>query len=171
MQKSFLFFFNLMLVRYLHGLGISEIRYICFFVVPSGSGWEIAAVFALGRCRGRRTSQQDRRSTWATHCPWLWRPFAAGPASSLLVVGCRRCPWWDSYKVPDTRTCSWITLCICFVFSFFRLVLPTKYSRIACCYFCCSIFIISFFYACLSPPKWMRQGRMVVVLCQGSGAA
>ena len=31
----------------------------------------------------------------------------------------------------DTRTCSWITLYV--FFSFFRLVLPSKYVRIACC--------------------------------------
>ena len=61
--RNFFLLFYLMLERYLPCLGISEIRDFCFFVVPSGSGWKIAAVFALGRCRGRHTSWQDRRST------------------------------------------------------------------------------------------------------------
>ena len=67
----------------------------------------IAVFFALGRCRGRRTSRQDRRSMEAKHLSLVVaafcgksRPFAAGPASSLFVVGCRRYPSCDTYQVP-----------------------------------------------------------------------
>ena len=40
--------------------------------------------------------------------------FSAGPASSLFVVGCRRCPSCDTYQVP---VCSWTTLYSFFLFS------------------------------------------------------
>ena len=62
---------------------------ICFFVVPSGSCWKIAAVFELGRCRGRRTSRQDRRSTHV---------------NDASVPRCR-----DLLQPPPPPVCSWLS--------------------------------------------------------------
>ena len=58
----FFLFFCLMSVRYLPGMRISEIRDF-FFHGPIWIRLKIATVVALGRCRGLRTSRQDRRST------------------------------------------------------------------------------------------------------------
>ena len=62
-RKSFFFlFFYLLLVRYLPGLEISEIRKL-FFRGPIRIRLKNSGSFASGRCRGRCTSRQDRRST------------------------------------------------------------------------------------------------------------
>ena len=104
-------------------------------------------------------------------CLSLSRPFAAGPASSLFVVGCRRCPSCDTYQVPGY---SYLLLDHAVPFSppfFSRLALPNKYSTIGCCCLMLLNISISLFFAFLSPPNCMREGLMVVVLDQRSGAA
>ena len=55
--------------------------------------WEGATDVA----RRDKTEEACERRT----CPSLSRLFAAGPASSLLVVGCRRCPSCDTHQVPQ----------------------------------------------------------------------
>ena len=46
-------------------------------------------------CRDK-TEEACERHIYAS----LSQPFAAGPASSLFVVGCRRCPSCHTYQVP-----------------------------------------------------------------------
>ena len=70
----------------------------------------------------------------------------------------------------DNRTCSWTTL---YVFSpFFGRFFQTNTRRLFAAACCCYIFTISLFFTFLSPPRCVRQGRMMVVLLhQRSGAA
>ena len=73
----------------------------------------------------------------------------------------------------DTRTCSWTTL-YAFFFVFFGCIFQTNTRGLFAATCCCLLllyFTISFLLAFISPPKCMRQRRMVVVLYQGSGAA
>ena len=126
-------------------------------MVPSGSGWEIAALVALGRCQGRHTSRQDR---WSTHVndvsvpryhgviTALSRPFPAGPASSLFVV---IQSVLDVIRTPGTtvRRSSFSSsppLSFCF---FRRLVHDKIYTRYSSKQYCLplrAIFLLSYIF-------------------------
>ena len=69
------------------------VRYLPGFVVPSGSGREIAAVFALGRCRGRCASRRDRMRT--THLSLVVAAFCSRPRLQF-ARGCPTRPWCDT---------------------------------------------------------------------------
>ena len=76
--------FNLMLVRYLPGLGISEMRDL-FFRGPIWIGLRNGGNCCVGQVP--ETSHVATRPKKHTRiCPSLSRPFAAGPASSLFLV-------------------------------------------------------------------------------------
>ena len=81
------------------------------FVVPSGWDWTIAVIFALSRCRGRRTSRQDRRRMWATHLSLVVTAFCSRPRLKfvrwLVVEGVLHV--YTRYL--DIRICSWTTRC------------------------------------------------------------
>ena len=96
----------------------------------------------MGRCHGRRTSRQDRRSERRI-CPSLSWPFAAGPASSLFVVGCRRYPSCDTYQVPGH---SYLLLdhAVRF-FPFFCWFFQTN-SRGLFAAACCCVLLLYFYY-------------------------
>ena len=92
MQKSyfgvlFFLFFNLMLVRYLPGLGMSEIR-DSFFRGPTWIRLRNSGSFCVGQVPGTsHVATRPKKHTCERRiCPSLSRPFAAGPASSLFVV-------------------------------------------------------------------------------------
>ena len=71
----------------------------------------------------------------------------------------------------DTRTCSWTTLYVFFPF-FFGWFFETNTRGLFAAACCCRTVTISLYFTFLSPPKCMRQSRMmVVVLDQRSGAA
>ena len=109
----------------------------------------VAGIFALGRCRGRRTSRQNRRSERRI-CPLLSWPFAAGPASSLFVVGCRRERSCDTYQVPR-HSYQLLDHAVRFFFFFSPLFwagsskqILGKYSRIVCC----CLLLLYFYQGC-----------------------
>ena len=93
------------------------------------------------------------------------------PVCSWLVVAgflhVIRTRYGHSYLLLDHAVFFCFSLFCFFVFVFFGLL--KKNTRGSCC---CT-FTISLFFAFLSPPKYMRQSRMVVVLYryQGRGAA
>ena len=90
MHKSYFFlFFNLMLVPYLPGLGISEIRYQVFvFRGPIWIRLGNGGSFCVGQVPGTsHVATRPKKHTCERRiCPSLSRPFAAGPASSLFMV-------------------------------------------------------------------------------------
>ena len=116
---------------------------------------------ALAKGRTRHTSRQDRRSMCAMHLSPLSRPFGAGPASSLFVVGCRRRPSCDAYQVPGYSHLLLDQLDVCSFFSAGSSKQNTRGLFAAACR--CCFFTISLFFTFLSPPKCMRQGLMVFV--------
>ena len=85
---------------------------------------------ALGRCRGRRTSWQDRRSMSATHLSLVVTALCSRPRLKFVR-------WYL-----DTRTCTWTTLYV--FFPFFRLVLPNKYLYSMIVY--CCLLLLYFYY-------------------------
>ena len=79
----------------------------------------------MGRCRGRRTSPQDRRSTCERRiCSSLSRPFAACPASSLFVVVQSVL---DVIRIPGTTVVASPVLFPYFFFFFVRWFFQKKY--------------------------------------------
>ena len=164
MSSIFCFFYLILLVRYLRGLEISEIRCLSF----RGLIWirfKNSGSFRVGQVP--RTSHAATRPKKRRICPSLSRPFAAGPASSFFVAGCRRCPWYGTHQAPGYSHLL-LDHAVQLFFFLFSVGHSKKYSRIVCC---CCMFTLSLFFASLSPPKCMRQGRMVVVLYQESGRA
>ena len=144
-------------------------------MVPSGSGWEIAAVFALGRCRGRRTSRQDRRSTHVndasvSRCRGLLQPVPP-PVCSVVVQSVL-----DVIRIPGTTVCrinssfsSFLPLFFVFFVGWFFKKDYQVLEQIMFAAACCIVTIkFSFFFAFLSAPKCMHQGRMVIALYQRS---
>ena len=129
-------------------------------------------MFALGRYRGRRTSRLHRRSTHVKdasvpRCRGLL--FAAGPASSLFVFVQSVI---DVIRIPGTTVVAsplFPPHFFCFfVGRFFHKdyqVLKQMMFAAACCTFTIKF---SFFFAFLSVPKCMHQGRMVIALYQRS---
>ena len=169
-----------MLVRYLPGLGISEIRYLFF----RGLIWirlRNSGIFCVGQVPGTShvATTPEKHTCERRIRPSLSRPFPASPASSLFV-DCQKRPWCDTYQVGNCG--NFLPLFFC---SLCRLVLQKKKYQVleeiilfaaaccCCCYCCgcCCIFTISFFLTLLSPPKCTHQGHTVIVLCQRSGAA
>ena len=144
---------------YFPRLGISEIRDL-FFRGPIWTIliWKISAVFSLGRCRGRRTSRQDRTSTHVCdasvpRCRGLL--FAAVPASSVFVVV------QSALGVIRIRTryngssfSSFFPLFLFFISAgSWQKIQGTRGKNIVCC---CLVYYydwISFFLAFLSLPK------------------
>ena len=88
-KESYIYFlfFYLMLVRYLPGLGISEIRDL-FFRGPIWIRLKNSGSFCVGQAPGTsHVATRPKKHTCERRiCPSLSRPFAAGPASSLFVV-------------------------------------------------------------------------------------
>ena len=144
------------------------VRYLPGFVVPSGSGREIAAVFALGRCRGRCASRRDRMRT--THLSLVVAAFCSRPRLQF-ARGCPTRPWCDTCTSYNGSSFSSFFPPL---FFFCRLVLKKipgileqKMFAAACCMFTIKN---SFFFAFLSLPNkvYASQGRMVIVLYQRS---
>ena len=83
----FFLFFNLMLVRHLPGLGISEMRDL-FFRGPIWIRLRNSGSFYVGQVPGTShvATRPKKHTCERCICPSLSRPFAAGPASSLFVV-------------------------------------------------------------------------------------
>ena len=86
-KNIFFLFFELMLVRYLPGLGISEIRYSFF----RGLIWirlRNSGSFFVGQVPGTShvATRPKKHTCERRTCPSLPPPFPAGPASSLFVV-------------------------------------------------------------------------------------
>ena len=88
-KESYIYFlfFYLMLVRYLPGLGISEIRDL-FFRGPIWIRLKNSGSFCVGQAPGTsHVATRPKKHTCERRiCPSLSRPIAAGPASSLFVV-------------------------------------------------------------------------------------
>ena len=82
----FLLFFNLMLVRYVPGLGISEIRDLFFRGPIWMRDWRIAAVLRWAGAADIGRLDKTEEACERRICPSLSRPSAAGPASNLFVV-------------------------------------------------------------------------------------
>ena len=100
-KNIFFLFFELMLVRYLPGLGISEIRYSFF----RGLIWirlRNSGSFFVGQVPGTsHVATRPKKHTCERRiCPSLSRPFAPGPASSLFVVVQSVL---DVIRIPGTR--------------------------------------------------------------------
>ena len=104
MQKSyFVLFFNLMLVRYVPGLGISEIRDM-FFRGPIWIRLRNSGSFCVGQVPGTSHATRPKKHTCERRIyPSLSRPFAAGPASSLFM-GVQSV--LDVIRIPGTRRSS-----------------------------------------------------------------
>ena len=152
-EHSLLSGFYLILV-YLPGLRVFEIRDLYSWSHPSGWDWKNSGSFCVGQVR--RTSQFATRSkkhvsdASVPRCRGLLQQ-APPPVCPLLVV-----EPFDVVRTSYTCTCPWTTL-YCFISSC-RLVLPKKYPKIVCCcllllYF---FFLISLFFAFRSPPKCKR---------------
>ena len=142
-------------------------------MVPSGSGWKIAAVFALGRCRGRRTSRQDREKAqmWTTHLSLVAAAFCSRPRLQF-VRGCPKRPWCDTYTRYNGSSFSSFPPYFLIFWSAgsFKKKTGTRANNIVwCClrYFYNYIFRYSSrFFLCRGVR--MHQGRMVIVLYQRS---
>ena len=112
-------------------------------------------------------------------CPSLSRPFAAGPASSLFVVGCRRHPSCDTYQVlvpaprPHYQGLVPAPGPHCTFFSLFSAGSSKQVLEDGLLLLAAAVFVLFWlFFTFLSPPECMRQGRvMVIVLEQRSRAA
>ena len=131
----FFLFFNLMLVPYLPGLGISEIRDL-FFRGPIWIRLRNSGSFNLGQVPGTsHVSTRPKKHTRERRiCSSLSRPFAAGPASSLFVVVQSVL---DVIRLPGTTVVASPVSPPCFLF-FCRLVLlkklpGTRGNDIVCC--------------------------------------
>ena len=120
-------------------------------MVPSGSGWKIAAVFALGRCRGRRTSRQDRRSTHVNdasvpRCRGLLQP-APPPVCSWLSTASLILYVYQVQRYVFVASPVFVPLFFIFVVGwFFKKRKPgTRANNIVCCcllYFYYLIFVL-----------------------------
>ena len=109
------------------GLGVSKTRDL-FFRGPTWMRLKNNGSFWVGQLL-RASHETEEACEWRI-CSSLSRPFGAGPASGLFIVGCRRCPWCDTYQVPGYSNL-FLDHSARF-YSFLRLVLQTKYSRIVC---------------------------------------
>ena len=106
-------------------------------------------------------------------CPSMSRPFAAGPASSLFVVVQSVL---DVIRIPGTTVCrinssfsSFLPLFFVFFVGWFFKKDYQVLEQIMFAAACCIVTIkFSFFFAFLSAPKCMHQGRMVIALYQRS---
>ena len=84
--EVFFLFFNLMLARYLPGLGMSEIRDL-FLGGPIWIRLRNSGSFCVGQVPGTSHATRPKKHTCERRIyPSLSRPFAAGPASSLFMV-------------------------------------------------------------------------------------
>ena len=84
-NRLFFLFFYLMLV-YLRGLGITEIRDL-FFRGPIWMRLKNSGSFCVGQVPGTSyVATRPKHTCERRVCPSLSRPFAAAPASSLFVV-------------------------------------------------------------------------------------
>ena len=140
-MPDFLSVFYLILVCvYLPGLGVSEYE-ICFrgpiWMRLNDSGNLMRWAGAADVARRDKTEEACERRI----CPSLSRLCAAGPASSLFVVGCRRYPSCI-YQVPGYSYLLLLGPHAARFFPFFRLVLPNKYLRIVCC----CLLLLYFYY-------------------------
>ena len=130
-----------MLVRYLLGLGISEIRDYLLFRGPIWIRLRNSGSFCVGQVPGTsHVATRPKKHTCERRiCPSLSRPFAAGPASSLFVIVQSVL---DVIRVPGTtvRRSSLSSFFPLFFVVFCRLVLFKKYlvpgtraNNIVCC--------------------------------------
>ena len=156
---------------YLRGLGISEIRDLFF----RGHIWmrlKNSCSFCVGQVPG--TSHVATRPNYRCErriYPSLSRPFAAGPAFSLFVVVQSLL---DVIRIPGTVLIvaspifspSFLFFFVGWFLNKKKLVLEEIILFAAAC--CIFTIKFSFFYAFLSPPKCMHQGRMVIVMYQRS---
>ena len=126
---------------YLRGLGISEIRYL-FFHDPIWMRLKNSGSFTLGRCRGRRTSRQDRRSTHVNDASVpRCRTFCSRPRLQF-VRGCPKRPWCDMYSRYNGGSFS----CFFPLFLFFSSAGSSKknarYSRKTYCLLLLAVFLL-----------------------------
>ena len=93
----FVCFFNLMLVRYLPGLGISEIRGL-FIRGPIWIRLINNASFCVGQVPGtsRRRDKTEEAHMWTTHLSLVVGTFCIRPRLQF-VRGCPKRPWCDTY--------------------------------------------------------------------------
>ena len=160
------------LVRYLPGLGISEIRDL-LFRGPIWISLRNSGSFCVGQVpRTSHVATRPKKDTCERLiCPSLSRPFAAGPASSLFVVVQSVL---DVIRIPGTRYGSSFSSFFSLFFFFGGWFFQKEYQVLtqiilfaaACCIYTINF---SFFFAFLSVPKCMHPGRMVIALYQRSG--
>ena len=168
----FLSVFFLNLVR-LPGLGVSEIRTydILFFRGPIRMRLKNSGSFCVG--------QVPRMSHVATRPKNHVRDASVPRCHGLLQQApppvcwcCRRCRSVVLIlaSAPGPRCTVFFPSVLMF---FFRLVLlKNTLEEIVCCRLLLLYFCISFVFTFLSPPKYMRQGRMHgdCIISKGSGA-
>ena len=163
---------------YFPRLGIFELRDSFFrgpiWPIPISIRLKKSGSFCAGQVPGTsHVATRPKKHTCERRiCPSLSRPFAAGPASSLFVVVQSVL---DVIRIPGTTNGSSsfsgsfpLFFCFFFVGWFFKKKTDTWANNIVrrcLLYFLLlrSIFF-SFFFAFLSLPKCMHQGRVVIVL-------
>ena len=126
--------------------------------------------FCVGQVPGSHVATRAKKHTCERRiCPSLSRPFAAGPASSLFVVVQSVL---DVTRIPGTTVAASPVFFPLFFVFFCRLVLKKKCQVLEqiMLLLLAVLFLLKFllFFAFLSQPKCMHQGRMVIVSYQRS---
>ena len=126
-KKSYFFFlFFYLMLAYLRGLGISEIR---DFRGPIWMRLKNSCSFGDGQVPGTsHVATRPKHTCERRVCPSLSRPFAAGPASSLFVVVHSVL---DIIRIPGTtvRLRGFSSFCSPIFYFCCRLVLQKKKTR------------------------------------------